>query len=205
MDAVIDLWQANAFVSQGIRAIRSDNLLEAKEKFELALTISQDIDLDKDTVAMESNPDNAVNSIAARFKVQGSRYAVSQESPPNSIVDALSDYQDAMKLDPEIQIYGFQWNQICFFGAIQGISSEVLPTCEASVDSAPHHGGYRDSRGLARALTGDTTGAIEDFQAYIAWSGSPPRRKQQRQEWINALQKGENPFTEDLLKELQEQ
>ena len=58
-----------------------------------------------------------------------------------------------------------------------------------------------DSRGLARALTGDIEGAIIDFQVYVEWT-SNKEEKTQRQEWIKALQAGENPFTDELLKEL---
>ena len=59
-----------------------------------------------------------------------------------------------------------------------------------------------DGRGLARALTGDIEGAIADFQVYVNWT-SNEEKKTQRQEWIKALQAGENPFTDKLLKELQ--
>ena len=59
-----------------------------------------------------------------------------------------------------------------------------------------------NSRGLARALTGDIEGAIADFQVYVNWT-SNEEKKTQRQEWIKALQAGENPFTDKLLKELQ--
>ena len=58
-----------------------------------------------------------------------------------------------------------------------------------------------NSRGLARALTGDIEGAIIDFQVYVEWT-SNKEEKTQRQEWIKALQAGENPFTDELLKEL---
>ena len=58
-----------------------------------------------------------------------------------------------------------------------------------------------DSRGLARALTGDIEGAIIDFQVYVEWT-SNKEEKTQGQEWIKALQAGENPFTDELLKEL---
>ena len=58
-----------------------------------------------------------------------------------------------------------------------------------------------DGRGLARALTGDIEGAIIDFQVYVEWT-SNKEEKTQRQEWIKALQAGENPFTDELLKEL---
>ena len=73
--------------------------------------------------------------------------------------------------------------------------------CEKAVALSPKDGDIIDSRGLARALTGDIEGAIADFQVFVEWT-SNKERKAQRQEWIKALQAGENPFTDELLKEL---
>ena len=73
--------------------------------------------------------------------------------------------------------------------------------CEKAVALSPDEDYIIDSRGLARALTGDIEGAIADFQVFVEWT-SNEERKAQRQEWIKALQAGENPFTDELLKEL---
>jgi regulator of sirC expression with transglutaminase-like and TPR domain len=76
--------------------------------------------------------------------------------------------------------------------------------CENAVTLAPKNGEFRDSRGVARAMTGNTAGAIEDFQLYIKLSDSDEGKKQ-RQGWIKELKAGKNPFTpkeiERLLKE----
>lgn len=56
----------------------------------------------------------------------------------------------------------------------------------------------RDSRGVARAVAGDLTGAIADFEAYIVRPVDPagvPRR----QGWIEQLKQGKNPFTRAAL------
>jgi hypothetical protein len=66
---------------------------------------------------------------------------------------------------------------------------------------APGNGDVRDSRGVARALTGNTAGAIEDFQAFIEGTDSAQAKKR-RQGWIDALKKGENPFTEKEIAKL---
>jgi regulator of sirC expression with transglutaminase-like and TPR domain len=60
---------------------------------------------------------------------------------------------------------------------------------------------YRFSRGLALALTGNSDEAIKDFQVYLDHCDDPTR-KQQRVEWIDALRKGEKPFTKDVLESL---
>lgn len=43
----------------------------------------------------------------------------------------------------------------------------VMFACEKAVKLAPDNGIFRESRGLARALTGDYKGATPDFEAYI--------------------------------------
>ena len=63
---------------------------------------------------------------------------------------------------------------------------------------------------VARAVAGDTNGAIKDFQEFIdKWPGdsSPEgaRIKEQRRGWIKALNDGKNPFTSDVLMELRKQ
>ena len=62
-------------------------------------------------------------------------------------------------------------------------------------------GDFQDSRGVARALTGNIEGAIEDFQAFIS-STNNDERKAQRQGWIESLRAGTNPITPEVLDEL---
>ncbi|MEH2107486.1 tetratricopeptide repeat protein, partial [Nostoc sp.] len=85
---------------------------------------------------------------------------------------------------------------------LQKQAADVLSACEKAVAFAPKDGNIRDSRGLARALTGNYQGAIEDFEAYIAQTDDKDR-KAQRQRWVKDLRAGKNPFTEAELKKLQ--
>jgi regulator of sirC expression with transglutaminase-like and TPR domain len=50
-----------------------------------------------------------------------------------------------------------------------------MKACEQAVTLAPEDSDIRDSRGLARVLTGNVDGAIADFQAYIAWTKDQAR------------------------------
>jgi regulator of sirC expression with transglutaminase-like and TPR domain len=45
-----------------------------------------------------------------------------------------------------------------------------MNACEQAVQLDPNTGHWYDSRGLARALSGDYQGAIEDFQFFVEWS-----------------------------------
>lgn len=111
------------------------------------------------------------------------------------------------------------WNILCRNGSLWQYAVEVMPACEQAVMLASEYEKaiMRDSRGLARALTGDIDGAIEDFQASIHWlenKGKTPQsafplaivqqKKAQRQRWIDALKADENPFTFEVLKRLRD-
>lgn len=88
-------------------------------------------------------------------------------------------------------------NRICWFGAPRDAFSEVMIACERAVELDPDNAGYRDSRGVARALAGNITGAIEDLRAYVTKvedRGKLAARRDRRQIWIDALEAGRDPF-----------
>jgi subtilisin family serine protease len=114
--------------------------------------------------------------------------------------DAMVMYADAKKLNPAVKISANSWNQICWFGSLNQQAKAALKSCDKAVALEPENGGYLDSRGLAKALTGDMEGAIEDFQAFIDLPGG--RNKEKRKEWISSLRSGNNPFTTTELENL---
>jgi dipeptidyl aminopeptidase/acylaminoacyl peptidase len=120
------------------------------------------------------------------------------------IADMLAAYQN-MQRYPAFEIEADTWNTLCWNGSLAGQATAVLDACEQAVKLAPDKGYIRDSRGLARALTGNTVGAIEDFNAFIAWAQQGIGNEGQiaeRKVWIAALQAGRNPFDADTLKAL---
>lgn len=91
-------------------------------------------------------------------------------------------------------------NSVCWRGSLNGYASSVLEYCERAVELESDNKSIRDSRGLARAITGDFGGAINDFQYYVDnTSGSNAKKREQ---WIIELKAGRNPFTEDILNDL---
>ena len=132
--------------------------------------------------------------------------------------EAIAVYQKAMAADHEAAALagvlplfdpipyvpkGF-FNAICWDGSAHGYAADVTEACERVVNFNPHDGNQHDNRGLAKALTGDIAGAIEDFQIYIAQT-TDEARKAQRQGWVNALREGKNPFTREELEKLRTQ
>ncbi|NEO17526.1 MULTISPECIES: hypothetical protein [unclassified Moorena] len=149
---------------------------------------------------LELQPETKAKQLAAPTKVeQGEELAIQGE-----VTKALSLYKEAQQLDPNLEIDANSWNYICWFGSLHGYAADVMDACEKAVAKEPEHSGILDSRGLARALTGDTPGAISDFQAFVDWIDDD-ELKAQRQEWIDELRAGKNPFTEEVLKGLLEE
>jgi len=87
-----------------------------------------------------------------------------------------------------------------------------LTKCERAVKLSeglepPDNWQTRDSRALARALSGNVPGAIDDFQFLIdhADAKSDARSedlKRQRREWVETLRKGQNPLTPAVIEQL---
>ena len=84
-----------------------------------------------------------------------------------------------------------------------------MPACEQAVALANEQtlAQCRDSRGLARALTGDHEGAIEDFAVFAARAKTHKANVQaglEREAWTT-LQSGGNPFNAQKLEALRKQ
>ena len=107
--------------------------------------------------------------------------------------EALALLHDAERLNPQQQISAQSWNTVCWFGSLLSDATVVMSACERAVELAPTNGSFRDSRGVARAMSGkDIAGAIEDFEAYVE-STTFADRKKERLAWIEALRAGTNP------------
>lgn len=117
------------------------------------------------------------------------------------VKDALAAYQEAQRLKPTWKIPAYSWNTLCWYGSLHGHAAEVMPACEKAV-ALVKTGNYWGSRGLAKALTGDKQGAIEDFQASIKSNYWDEVWEKQAQGWIVALKAGKNPFTPKEIERL---
>lgn len=125
-----------------------------------------------------------------------------------NIKAAITQFQEALQLDPSFPIKRHSWNTLCWFGSLSGHATDVMDACERAVDLAPSSGFIRNNRGLARALTGDYAGAIEDFEFYVEWlkeNGQYERDRSQREAWIPELEAGRNPFDAETLDMLRDQ
>jgi hypothetical protein len=121
------------------------------------------------------------------------------------ITGALELRRAALAVGPADDIPGTSWGRLCLAGSRGGHPADVLDACQQAVDQMPERGFYRLSRGIARALIGDSQGAIEDLQTYLTWArqaGVSEDVIKQREDWLAALQSGRNPFDTATLEEL---
>lgn len=127
------------------------------------------------------------------------------------IETAISAFEQAQALDPE-QISDSRWAKLCQSGSLAGYASDVLWACDLAVEKDSFPGRLRSRRGVARALSNDIEGAIDNFEAYINWTYSEGALvfekkclevdRLRRQRWTDALRSGQNPFTPEELEKL---
>ena len=193
--------RARALVEQGEYLARSGNVARSIELFRGALAIDPSLDLD---------PSSRAGRLAAPEWIARGRQLVKR----GLVTDAVAAFARARTLDAAVTIDAFSWRDLCHFGSAFGHAKEVLSACTRVVTLEPSSGEDRDARGMARALSGDYAGAIDDLEAFLAWRSRPTRRLREadrqlrdqqtadRQRWIAALRRRENPFASEMLDEL---
>ncbi|UCC83772.1 MAG: ankyrin repeat domain-containing protein [Gemmatimonadota bacterium] len=119
------------------------------------------------------------------------------------ITQALEAYSEAQALDATLAIPASSWSRLCLYGSSWGSAADVMPACERAVALAPadEAGRFRQVRGIAKALTGDSEAAIADLESFAAWTRFEYSRAE-TEGWIGALRAGENPFTQEVLDHL---
>ncbi|MBD1871630.1 AAA-like domain-containing protein [Cyanobacteria bacterium FACHB-471] len=182
---------ALALVAEGEQLASNVEIEEATAKLQQAQQLDPSLNLNVSEIVMRL----ASPALLALID-QGSTLA-----RQGNIQAAIAKFQQATAINPAYEIPADDWNTLCRRGSLYGQATQVLDACETAVSLAPDNGGFRDSRGLARALTGDIEGAIADFQTFITWTDNE-EQKARRQGWIDALRAGENPFTLGELKSL---
>jgi WD40 repeat protein/tetratricopeptide (TPR) repeat protein len=199
LDGSLDLAEAKKYASGALMSL-GQNLAKRGDVdgsvvlFEKGRELDPSLNLDPQAEANKW----AASGLASGLVAEGKR-AVKQ----GQVKEALAAYAKAQTLDPT-QVSGQSWNELCWEGSLLGYATAVMPACDQAVMLDPAKGDWRDSRGLARALTGNTHGAIEDFMVFVEQTDNEKWRGQ-RQHWIDALRTGENPFTPEEIQKLRQQ
>ncbi len=182
-------------VVEGQDLAESGDIEGATAKLQGTLQIDPSLDID--------NPETEARRLAAEAAIQHGEDLAYE----GDIAGALTAYTNALDIDPILEVSSNSWNTLCWFGSLSGYAAEVLKVCEQGVKLAgrDRKAGNSDSRGIARAITGDYAGAIEDFNMFIAWSkenGQYEEYGAKRKAWVTALEAGQNPFDTETLEVL---
>jgi len=131
--------------------------------------------------------------------------AVPRLGAAGDITGALSVTVEARAMDDRLTVPADIWLSLCWNGAVWDRAAEVLSACEQGSEAMRvqgRSGWMHQAHGIARALTGDRAGAIEELEAFLT---SPVRNQRARawaREWIAELRAGRNPFTPEVLETL---
>ncbi len=119
------------------------------------------------------------------------------------IEDAMANINLAQQIDPGREIDSSTWNELCGMGSLWNHAATVMPACDRAVELEPKEGAIRANRGMARALTGDFDGALEDVRLFRAWleEKEPDNTAQLENvaQIITELEAQRNPFTPEVL------
>jgi len=145
----------------------------------------------------QTNVEVDVESVAA-----DSRQEALQLIKNGDVEEGLSLFKEVELIEaslPTTLLSARDYNWVCWYGSLWDYTAEVMFACEVAAKREPENGGFANSRGVARALTGDLEGAIDDFRAYLGWGLGG--NNELRQEWIEELEAGRNPFDDEALLE----
>ncbi len=182
---------ALSFVRWGELLVKQDKEHTAIEKFQQALVFDPNLGFD---------PEQKVKQLRIAVLID----RIYDLAGKGKIDQALSQLQQAQVLDANVKIEVSIWNELCRYGALHQQADKVLNACEQAVTQSNGDVDMRDSRGIARALTGDIAGALDDFRFYVAENLDEAEEAEvlKRVGWIDCLERGENPFTEAVLESL---
>jgi WD40 repeat protein len=181
---------ASFYVENGHTNARLGNAGEALSSYRKALELNPSLKLDPQTELNRNRAESLLQQ-ALEYAQRG------------NFSDAAAWFGAVRKLDPVPKIAASRWNHFCWEGALAGAAAEVLFACDQAVTLQNGHPPYRDSRGVARALTGKTQEAIEDLTAALE-ADRDEEWKDQRRRWITALRAGRNPFSPEEINTLRD-
>jgi WD40 repeat protein len=153
-------------------------------------------------------------ALADEIKAASQKYAITDIISTSvdlvrlgEVDSAVDTYRALHSMGIDTQMGADTWNEVCWYGSLWNQAAKVLDICELAVSLDPQNANIRDSRGVARASTGDFPGAIEDFQAFVNANKNSQNETMVsevglRKSWISALNKGQNPFSELYLHSL---
>ncbi len=94
------------------------------------------------------------------------------------------------------------WSHMCEQGIYSNQVERVIKACDNAYFLDPENVVVRKYRGVVRALSGDESGAIEDFEYFVEWVDGSEVNVIKK--WISALEAGVDPFDKKTLTALED-
>ncbi len=123
---------------------------------------------------------------------------------PEDWARSTADLREAQELEPR----NFDFNNtLCWQLGVQRLGDQALPFCETALWERPESPAL-DSRGLVRAVMGQTEEAVADFESFLTWVETSEKDtcashyRPARENWVRLLKAGDSPFDSDSLLEL---
>lgn len=189
-------------VTRGIARTIAGDFTGAIEDFEFS--VAQDVvgGVDEESLQQRQGWITELNSGQNPFSGEATLYKGVHALYADNLGEAIEYFHQALEIGFELREDVSYWQRLCQDGSIKQVAGQVLFACDHAVELAPQDGDVHDSRGIARALAGEYTGAIEDFEfAVTDWAGSVTYEEDitLRKAWILELQEDKNPITEEFL------
>lgn len=157
-DSSMLLEAAPNMVHEGRQAAKEGNIERAHLIFEMAAQWNSNVDLIPDTPTLDQDLTNIHQYISGLAKLGEGEWLAQR----GKIVEALTHYQQAQTLFPDLEISYDSWNLLCWYGALHAYNydfqehvNHLLSACDHAVKSASdttERAAVRDSRGIVRAL-----------------------------------------------------
>lgn len=179
---------ADELIKQGEKLAAAGEVETALIKFQTARTINANLKFD---------PDEKLRKIAIKPLIRKGIQSLRQANIKQALIVNIKSHV----LDPKGLYFEKFWSSLCWYGSLYRNAASVMNACNKIVELQPENESYRDSRGLARALIGDFKGAISDFEFYIKHA-KLQHKLVLREQWLNQLHEGTNPFTEAVIQRL---
>ncbi|MEM7066666.1 MAG: AAA family ATPase [Cyanobacteria bacterium P01_B01_bin.77] len=183
---------------------KADNLAEKNAKEQALNLFHQALLWDSN---LQFDPEERMRLGLDRGRFQTLLREATQLVHEQKIEDAIKKLKKArnilLTLDSPENLYTSSLDYLCWQGILHDFYRHAKFTCEKAVEQAPENLENVNNRGINYALTGNPQAAIADFKTFIDRT-TDEEAKAQRQQWVNALEKGENPFTPEVLESLRE-
>ena len=213
-DGAVEQFRKALKIDTSLRIIPEEEAKKCKEAWTL-FKKGEEISEDGDKVdkaiecfekALKLDPDLDWRIVRAKAKIAkiliGNFYGFAKEG---DLDNAIGAWKKARELDPTLKKSGFLLNDLCLWGSLWGKPENVIGFCNQAVDMDSTGERFRNSRGIARALTGDVDRAKRDFEAYLEWSKNEPKIDTTGpQIWLDALKK-DRQITPEMVEKTRNQ